>query len=166
MSWSYDLFKTVKEVFHLGYPSKDEMFSFFNETDKKAQGGDVSAVPTQDELKRLGKIIYIFQTQLPNHYWIDRFSEKWLNLYQNLSPNSGLVYYGHLIKTHPSNALPHHYGEFAYRHNGGYLFYAGFFYLGIPSGECRLSINGKRSCYGQMTGNITGQNIALYFRSH
>ncbi len=157
----------ILDLFGSGYPSKDKMFKFFNETNTKAEGGNLEATPNDKDLEGLARIMYIFLAQ-PKHYLVDEFTQKRLFLYQDINQNSGCVYYGSVGSANSSQYfVPHGYGEFAYRSAIlGYIFYAGYFHLGIPSGECRFSINGERGCYGVMRGRIEDQELALNFYPH
>lgn len=138
------------------------MFKFFNETNRKSEGGDLEAIPNDNDLNSLRKMIYTFFEQ-PKHYLIDEYTQKRLCLYRDITQNSGFVYYGYVGSANPSEGfVPHGYGEFAYRSAiMGCVFYAGYFHLGIPSGDCRFSINSKRGCYGVMRGSVLDREFVI-----
>ena len=50
----------ILNLFGLGYPSKDEMFKFFNETNRKSEGGNLEAIPDDKDLNSLRKMICTF----------------------------------------------------------------------------------------------------------
>jgi hypothetical protein len=163
----YEIGNFFKRSLNLGKPSKDEMFHFMTETDRRAKANKaVDGVPTKEDLSRLSRILRIINREAPEHSFFHNYSNKYISLHQNIGENSGLVYHGLLVKTHPYDALPHQYGEFAYRYVNGSIYYAGYFDCGIPWGECRISIEGIKDCYGIMRGFGEHDKIKLSFSPH
>jgi hypothetical protein len=166
----YEVGSFLKTTLNLGKPSRDKMFDFMTETDKRARANkSADGVPDKDDLSRISKVLYSINREAPVHWFIvghcyeNCSISKYISLHKDMGGESGLVYHGPMVKTHSRNALPHHYGEFAYRYVGGSIYYAGYFDHGIPSGECRVSIEGIKDCYGTMRGSNENGVIRLRF---
>ena len=154
----------------VGGPSRDEMFNFMNVTNKLASSEEViDGRPDHSELVRIARIIYMINRRPPIRYHVtgqcyeNYHLSKYICMHADLKSDSGLVYHGPLLHAPPAASLPQFYGEFAYRYVGGAIFYAGYFDQGIPSGECRISIEGKKNCYGMMRSFREDNDIVLSF---
>jgi hypothetical protein len=157
----------IARGYNLGKPSIDDMSEFMSTTDERAKPKNgVEGSPSSTDLERVSRIAHIIKYK-KTQYFFHR-EDKYIALYQDIHTNSGLVYRGAFVSENgdPSRTLPHGYGEAAYRYVDGYVYYAGYFYLGVPSGECRLSLEGKKSCYGTINSRIDENgDISMSFRS-
>ena len=169
----YQIAKLAQAWLGVGGLSRDEMFNFMNATNKLASSEDVvDGIPDDAEKSRLARIIYMISRKPPIHYHITGHCyencklNKYISTHLDLAKNSGLVYHGPLLYAPPSVSLPQFYGEFAYRYIGGSIYYAGYFHQGIPSGECRIAIEGKKNCYGTMRSFRKEAELVLLFSRH
>ena len=157
----------------VGGPTRDAMFNFMSATNKLASSEEViDGRPDDSELSRLARIVYMINRKPPIHYHVTGHCyencnlKKYICMHIDLGSDSGLVYHGPLLYAPPAASLPQFYGEFAYRYIGGSIYYAGYFNNGIPSGECRIAIEGKKNCYGKMRSFHENSDVLLRFSSH
>ncbi|MGK7896464.1 MAG: hypothetical protein AB4372_23315 [Xenococcus sp. (in: cyanobacteria)] len=135
-----------------------------SETDKRAKANKaVDGIPNTDDLSRISHILYLIHRDVPTHYYFDNYSNKYISLHKDIGYDTGLVSYAAIVKTNPYNGFLHGYAKFAYRYHAGSIFYEGFFDCGIPSGECRFSIEGIKDCYGIMNGVGEPDKLKLSF---
>jgi len=138
---------------------------FHGNIDERASGGKVVKTLESAHLSRLERIIYILKVTQPLDYFPYGFG-KFYAMYEEIGTHSGLVYNGDAIKISAIHALPHNYGEFSYLSRYGAMFFAGFFNMGIPVNECRVSIEGYGTWAGRIQATVEKNQVKLITYQH
>jgi hypothetical protein len=141
--------------------------NFHDNIEKRACNTDKSGMTLDsDHISRLERIVYILQAASALSYF-PYSAYKFYVLHEEVGVHSGLVYDGSLtslISNGPFSyiyTVPHAYGEFSYLSRYGAIFFAGFFNIGLPEGECRVSIEDYGTCNGVMQSYKKNKQIKL-----